>query len=414
LNKIQEIAISRYVPTGFLKLLGATRITDVALGKYVQKDLTMLLLKVKDFSKRNKDKTAEEIFHSMNGALDLLSPIIRSHGGFVDRFDGDGFMAIFTNPKRALKAGVGIQSTIDILNQNTDTKSAMSLRLAIHSGEMLLGTIGERARMQGAIVSHHSETTILLERLAKRFDVKILATNDTMKSAGKLMKFMQYRIIGRLYLDHAHVHEDVYEILRDCDKKKVETKELFESAVHLFRKGQYEAAQQAFAEVLKIIPDDQVSISYEKKCHQLIAECNYLSPKVSILSILVDEVLLNDFGNFCKKEHSNENIDLWKEIETFKTVPTTDERRELASKLRKKYLSLSGMYTININGKLKENVAEKLSTNSDIHESLFDQIQKELEFVMSDTVKRYKSSDEFTKAFPRSSAAPAIPDIASI
>jgi class 3 adenylate cyclase len=406
LNSIQEKAIKAFIPRVFLRLIGASRITDVALGNYVQKDLTVMLLKIRGFAKLTSNMNAEQIFQFLNNNLDLMGPLVRRRGGFVHAYEGDGFLAIFESPKTALRASVDIQNALDSYNSVSDEKvDQLPLSIALHSGRLLLGILGERERMQGTIVSQHYETVLLLERLANKYETNILITKTIVQKSEKDIRF-----VGSILVNSNESTIEVYDVLQKRDEGKLATKDYFEQGVSLFQRGLYENALEQFEKVLTVVPNDRIAYSYAQVCHQRISTCKYIYSTCTITTILRDEALLNGFKQFSSKEKSDENISFWIDIESFKRIHSISDRRKRAEEMRNRYLSLSGNSTVNINERLKDTICDNLSQPDQvIDQSLFDTTQTELEILMKDTLKRFKESEEFTQCFQESTLAPKIP-----
>jgi hypothetical protein len=96
LSKLQEATIRKFVPKEFMKLLNVSSITDMVLGKHVERDITMLQVEMKNMSTQ---KSPAETLRTLNDFLSTICPLVRKNGGFVDRYTGDGFTALFRTGK---------------------------------------------------------------------------------------------------------------------------------------------------------------------------------------------------------------------------------------------------------------------------------------------------------------------------
>ena len=88
-------AFQRFVPQKFLELSGETDFTRLELGKSTTRDITILFSDIRNFTALSETMTPEESFRFLNSYLSRMGPIIRAHGGFIDKFIGDGIMALF-------------------------------------------------------------------------------------------------------------------------------------------------------------------------------------------------------------------------------------------------------------------------------------------------------------------------------
>ena len=103
---------------------------------------------------------AESLREIMAGLVDLASPVVQRYGGTVDKFTGDGIMAVFGAPTaledhalRACLAALGIQDEVKRLAVEVERHHGVDLRLRIglNSGQVIAGEIGSGATGYTAI-----------------------------------------------------------------------------------------------------------------------------------------------------------------------------------------------------------------------------------------------------------------------
>lgn len=84
LNRIQETAIKKFVPSRFLTMIKCKAITDVYVGKYAKTDITMVRAIIK---KSNSNVITDDSYQvqNLNKVFDFLGPIIRKNNGFIDQ-----------------------------------------------------------------------------------------------------------------------------------------------------------------------------------------------------------------------------------------------------------------------------------------------------------------------------------------
>jgi adenylate cyclase len=94
---------------------------------------------------------AYDVVFLLNQYLDRVSAVIRAEGGYVDKFIGDGVMAIFgmetgaeTGARQALMACRGIEQVMEALNTEKGPQFRDTIRLGVglHLGQAILGRIG--------------------------------------------------------------------------------------------------------------------------------------------------------------------------------------------------------------------------------------------------------------------------------
>ncbi len=109
-------AISRFLPREFLDQLGRSDVTE-RTGDHVEREMTVLFTDIRRFTNMSEQWSPGENFAFINAYLGEVGPIVRSHGGFIDKYVGDAIMALFPGaPQDALDAVVALQSEVRRFN----------------------------------------------------------------------------------------------------------------------------------------------------------------------------------------------------------------------------------------------------------------------------------------------------------
>jgi adenylate cyclase len=90
-----------------------------------------------------------ELIALLNDYFDVMCPIVKQHGGDIDKFIGDSIMAIFDEVRgkppaaeRAVRAGLAMQAALPWFNQGRTVQLAM--RIGINTGPVVRGDLGSR------------------------------------------------------------------------------------------------------------------------------------------------------------------------------------------------------------------------------------------------------------------------------
>ena len=85
----------------------------------------------------------------LNGYFDVMCPIVKQHGGDIDKFIGDAIMAIFDevrgqppSPERAVRAGLAMQAAMPAFNAGRAVQ--LTMRIGINTGPVVRGDLGSR------------------------------------------------------------------------------------------------------------------------------------------------------------------------------------------------------------------------------------------------------------------------------
>ncbi len=244
----------KFVPEKFKELLHKEKFTDLALGDAESADLTVLFCDIRAFSLNSEMMTAKENFEFVNVIYGKAGPIIRKHGGFVDKYIGDAVMALFENADDAVAAGIELYHEV-VLNPKTAEAlgvSSINIGIGIHSGMARIGIVGEDERLSGTVISNTVNISSRLESLTKAYNTAMLISKDTLDRMDD-PDSMNMRYLGMVQVAGVNEVKAVYEVL-DCldDTRKddrLKTSKDFREAVRLFHLGQLEESLSLFKQV---------------------------------------------------------------------------------------------------------------------------------------------------------------------
>jgi two-component system sensor histidine kinase ChiS len=263
-----NLASSRFVPSEYLSFLQKESIVDIHLGDHVSKEMTVMFFDLRGFTTISETMTPQENFDFVNAYLKRVSPVIRAHQGFIVKYLGDGFMAVF--PERAddaVRAGIEKLNRITEYNVYRKRRGRLPIRVGIgaHTGHMMVGMVGEANRMQGDAFSDHVNLAARLEGLTKFYQVSFIITADTFK---RLVDPGEYNI---RFLDKVRVRGkneavDLYEVFDaeppELRELKQETQNDLAKAQRLYSEKQFAEAQVQLFKVLQRNPKDKVAWHY--------------------------------------------------------------------------------------------------------------------------------------------------------
>lgn len=141
-----------------------------------RKDVTLLFIDIRGFTPLSEKMEPEDVINVLNEYLDLCTQAIFKYGGTLDKFIGDGVMAIFGAPvpqedhaKRAVLAGIELKSQADELNRRIEEKYGRSVRfgMGINSGPAVIGNIGSKERLEYTAIGDTVNLASRLESNAK-------------------------------------------------------------------------------------------------------------------------------------------------------------------------------------------------------------------------------------------------------
>jgi class 3 adenylate cyclase len=165
------------VPQEFLNHLNKNTITDVSLGDQVQREMTVMFSDIRNFTTMSEEMTPEENFNFLNEYLSRISLIIRQHRGFIDKYMGDGIMALFPDSiDTALEAANGMRQEVSRHNKRLQSKGEkpFTIGIGLNTGKLMLGILGEKQRLQGTVISDVVNLASRFEGLNKLYKTSII------------------------------------------------------------------------------------------------------------------------------------------------------------------------------------------------------------------------------------------------
>lgn len=174
-------AFERFVPTPLVRFLGK-RGSEIRLGDHRSTVMTVLFCDMRDFTSLAETMLPEQTFRFLNSYFSRLSPVVRRHGGFIAKYVGDGFMALFPHrPDDAVNAAIELQRTIGTYNSHRARSGyrAIDIGIGIHTGLVTVGIVGEHERIESTAISDAVNVASRLEGLTKDFGVRIIASRST-------------------------------------------------------------------------------------------------------------------------------------------------------------------------------------------------------------------------------------------
>ena len=264
LNEVYE----KYVPSECLQFLNKSSILDVELGDFVERPMTVFFSDVHGWTTISERLTHEGTFRLINEYYGLVSPMIRARGGVVDKYLGDGVMALFPeDPDEAVEAAVEIHRRLLQDNQERKAQGKVEIRLGagIHTGDCVVGIIGEAERTQGTVVSDNVNLAARIEGLTRQYSAPIVISESTLEALKDKSQY-HYRFLDRVQVKGRSQRVSVFEVFDGSSpedvQNKLKTREDFERGIELYNKRQFTEASVEFNRVLSVNPKDKAARIY--------------------------------------------------------------------------------------------------------------------------------------------------------
>lgn len=267
-------AYGRFVPHEFLNFLGQESIVDVKLGDQIQKEMTVMFSDIRSFTTLSEGMSPEENFSFLNEYLSRVSPVIRDHNGFIDKYIGDAIMALFPQSANDAVAGaIAMQKQVNIYNEERQKEGYLpiSIGVGLHTGSLMLGTIGSQERMESTVIADAVNLASRLEGLTKLYGAGILISHKTLCCLDYTEE-QKFRFLDRVMVKGKKAAVAIFEVFdgdgEEQNRLKTQTQARFEVAVFLYYQQQFDEAKIIFQEVLAVNPQDKAAMLYIKRCEK--------------------------------------------------------------------------------------------------------------------------------------------------
>ena len=156
----------------------------------VEQTITVMFVDIRAFTARSAAAAAPEVVGELNEFLRLMVYVVEEqNGGMINKFLGDGFMALFgvggdeRHAAAALKSGRDILQTLLDLNRTMEAvgRPPLKIGVGIHTGPAVVGSIGSPQRLEFTAIGNTVNIAARIEQLTKLTGCSVLLSEDTFR-----------------------------------------------------------------------------------------------------------------------------------------------------------------------------------------------------------------------------------------
>lgn len=157
-----------------------------------ERTLAIMFLDMRGFTARTTGQLPYDVVFLLNRFFDVVVPCITGAGGTIDKYLGDGLLAVFetedetTSAQAALKAAAGIGAAVRAFNLTLAAEGAppVAIGMGLHLGDLVLGEIGAAGNAPRTLIGDTVNTTSRLEGKTKELAVELLVSETLLQTAG--------------------------------------------------------------------------------------------------------------------------------------------------------------------------------------------------------------------------------------
>ena len=262
----------KYIPKQFVRFLGKKSILDLEVGTQVQKEVTTLYCDIRNSTQVSNTLSLEENFNYINSYLNIVSPIIRKYNGFIDKYLGDGIMAIFTRSRQAYDCAHAIIKAVQEKNSVNVSFPNLEVGVSLNTGDVVFGVVGDDVRRSITVISDSVNFTAKIGEVNKIFGSLITFSKETLNDLSSNI-VINYRYIGNLSVndkEYTSIFESLDAYPRQKREKLIKNKIDFEQGVRAYVNGKFSQAKTIFESVYKKEKEDKVCyVFYNRSVEKL-------------------------------------------------------------------------------------------------------------------------------------------------
>ncbi|HEV2232963.1 MAG TPA: adenylate/guanylate cyclase domain-containing protein [Terriglobia bacterium] len=156
-------------------------------------EVSVLFCDIRDFTRFSSQRTPQQIVQRLNRFFSKMAGAISAQGGSINKFLGDGFMAVFGAPapqsdhaRRAVQAALQMEADLVEFNAQLrgNAEPELEIGIGIDSGEVIAGNVGSIDRKEYTVIGDPVNRSSRIEQLNKSQGTRILVSQRTHRSSG--------------------------------------------------------------------------------------------------------------------------------------------------------------------------------------------------------------------------------------
>jgi len=172
--------VSPEVVDRLLALPGATEIRHVCV----------MFLDIRDFTAFANGQPPEKVVEFLNSLFGFMVEVVNRHHGIINKFLGDGFMAVFGAP---LSNGNDVANAVEAAREmvrglsahvQSTGQPATRIGIGLHCGEVVTGSVGSERRKEFTIIGEVVNLASRIEALNKSLSTTVLASDAVRVALG--------------------------------------------------------------------------------------------------------------------------------------------------------------------------------------------------------------------------------------
>jgi adenylate cyclase len=174
------------------------------------KTVTLLNIDIRGFTELAMEMGPQKTVSILNNFFSVMGEIVFKHNGIVDKYLGDGFLALFGAPVSSVRdadnaagAALEMKEAIAPINKTFEKEMGIALHIGIsvHTGDVVVGNIGFDKKMDYTVIGDAVNTVFRLQELTKSYPNGIIIGENTRRAAQSKLRLRNlHNALGDLSL----------------------------------------------------------------------------------------------------------------------------------------------------------------------------------------------------------------------
>jgi adenylate cyclase len=146
-----------------------------------------MFVDIRSFTAAARQRSPEEVVQRLDRAFEVLVDIVDRNGGIVNKFLGDGFLALFgapiEEPDPAHRAVAAAREILDAIARDNEGRDwPLRMGIGLHLGDVVAGNVGSPRRKEYTVIGDTVNFAARIEALNKDYGSQLLIS-DTIRTA---------------------------------------------------------------------------------------------------------------------------------------------------------------------------------------------------------------------------------------
>ena len=184
-------------------------------------EAAVMFCDIRNFTPLSEKLSASELVDFLNAYFHYITPPITANKGVINKFMGDAVMAIYTPllgsdayAADAVRAAVGMRAALADFNASGQAPGKVEFGIGIHSGKLVAGNIGTKARLEYTFIGDTVNIASRLESKTKEFDTDVLVSSPVLERARtSLGGGLKFEPLGKAVLKGKSETVEIYKLI---------------------------------------------------------------------------------------------------------------------------------------------------------------------------------------------------------